>query len=104
MFEKSALISDWKQIEICGKVQKTAQSFLHLTYRISANRRRGVYLVRCSVWCGDYSRAAFITLGSMTVPRTQLAHRRITVDKLAWLIQETHLTTGARFGKVASAD
>ena len=29
-------------------------------YRISANRRRGVYLFRWSVWCGDYSRAASI--------------------------------------------
>ena len=29
-------------------------------YRISANRRRGVYLFCCSVWCGDNSRAAFI--------------------------------------------
>ena len=30
------------------------------TYRISANRRRGVYLFRWSVWCGHYSRTAFI--------------------------------------------
>ena len=30
------------------------------SYRISANRRRGVYLFRWSVWCGDYSRAASI--------------------------------------------
>jgi len=37
-----------------------------MTYRISANRRRGVYLFRWSVWCGDYSRAAFIRLGNMT--------------------------------------
>ena len=29
-------------------------------YRISANRRHGVYLFSWSVWCGHYSRAAFI--------------------------------------------
>ena len=54
-------------------------------YCISANRHRGIYLFRCSIWCGDYSRAAFITLDSMTVPRTQhpwLASRQIAVSKV----------------------
>lgn len=32
------------------------------TYRISLNRRRGVFLFRRSSWCSVYSRVAFITL------------------------------------------
>ena len=39
------------------------------SYRISANRRRGVYLFRWSVWCGDYSRAAFVLLAHSTQPK-----------------------------------
>ena len=45
------------------KLQTTMNKYsngLNVVYRISANRRRGVYLFRGSVWCGDYSRAASI--------------------------------------------
>ena len=62
--------------------------FLDLSwaYRISANRRRSDCLFCCPVWCGDYSRAALITLGSMTAPHTQhpyIASSQLnSVDKL----------------------
>ena len=43
----------------------THRSCVLYVYRI-ANRRRGVYLLRWSVWCGNYLRAASILLGNMT--------------------------------------
>ena len=72
-------------------------SICYYNYRISANRRRGVYLFRWSVWCGDYSRAAFILLGNMTraaYPGSAHSTSRSSVNKQVkpfekvWLLQK----------------